>query len=125
MFQGHGGHGSVVAAKLLAQAAAKSGFKAQSFASYGALRRGGKVEGYVRISEKPLLLKCKMYESDYLVLMDEALIEESGGHLGIKENGKILINSTRQKSDYSSLKDYDVFTVDAYGIAKEKGRWMI
>lgn len=121
MFKGHGGHGSVVAAKLLAKAAAKSGFNAQSFASYGALRRGGKVEGYVRISDKPLLLRCKMYESDYLVLMDEALMEESGGHLGIKENGKILINSSRPESDYPSLKDYDVFTVDAYGIAEEKG----
>lgn len=121
MFQGHGGHGSVVAAKLLAQAAAKSGFKAQAFASYGALRRGGNVEGYVRISEMPLLLKCKMYKSDFLVLMDEALIDESGGHLGIKEKGKILINSSRSRGDYSSLKDYEVFTVDAYGIAKEKG----
>jgi pyruvate ferredoxin oxidoreductase gamma subunit len=121
MFQGHGGHGSVVAAKLLAQAAAKSGFNAQSFASYGALRRGGKVEGYVRISDKPLLLRCKMYESDYLVLMDEALIKEAGGHLGIKENGKILLNSSRPESDYPALKDYDLFTVDAYGIAKERG----
>ncbi len=45
MFKGEGGHGSVVAAKLLAQAAAESRFQAQSFASYGALRRGGKVEG--------------------------------------------------------------------------------
>ena len=121
MFQGHGGHGSVVAAKLLAQAAAKNGFNAQSFASYGALRRGGKVEGYVRISDKPLLLRCKMYESDYLVLMDEALIEEAGEHLGIKENGKILLNSSRPVSDYPALKGYDVFTVDAYGIAKERG----
>ena len=121
MFQGHGGHGSVVAAKLLAQAAAKSGYNAQSFASYGALRRGGKVEGYVRISDKPLLLRCKMYESDYLVLMDEALIEEAGGKLGIKENGKILLNSSRPESDHPALKDYDVFTVDAYGIAKERG----
>ncbi|MBW1801805.1 MAG: 2-oxoacid:acceptor oxidoreductase family protein [Deltaproteobacteria bacterium] len=121
MFQGHGGHGSVVAAKLLAQAAAKSGFHAQSFASYGALRRGGKVEGYVRISDNPLLLRCKMYESDYLVLMDEALIEESGGHLGIKEKGKVLLNTSRPISDYPALKGCDAFTVDAYGIAIEKG----
>ena len=47
--------------------------------------------------------------------------EESGGHLGIKENGKILLNSSRPESAYPALKDYDVFTVDAYGIAKERG----
>jgi Pyruvate/2-oxoacid:ferredoxin oxidoreductase delta subunit len=62
-----------------------------------------------------------MYESDYLILMDEALIEESGGHLGIKENGKILLNASRPESEYPALKGYDVFTVDAYGIAKERG----
>ena len=50
-FIGTGGQGSVVAGKLLANAAAKAGFKTQAFAAYGAQRRGGDVESYVRLSE--------------------------------------------------------------------------
>ena len=50
-FIGTGGHGSVVAAKLLSDAAVKAGYNSQSFSSYGALRRGGKVESYVRLAE--------------------------------------------------------------------------
>jgi len=121
MFQGMGGHGSVVAAKLLAQAAAKSGFQSQSFASYGALRRGGKVEGYVRISDEQIVLRCKMYSPDYLVVMDDALIDDSGTPGGLKENGTILVNTSKTKSAYPSLEKYHVYTVDAYGIAAEKG----
>lgn len=121
MFQGHGGHGSVVAAKLLAQAAAKSGFQSQSFASYGALRRGGKVDGYVRVSEEKLLLRCKMYAADYLVVMDESLFDEQETARSVKENGKVLINSARSAGDFPSLAHGRVFTVDAYRIAGEKG----
>jgi pyruvate ferredoxin oxidoreductase gamma subunit len=121
MFQGHGGHGSVVAAKLLAQAAAKSGYHAQSFASYGALRRGGKVEGYVRISEDKVLLRCKMYRADCLVVMDESLIDEQGTPQALKKEGKILINTARSKTDYPSLSQFNLFTVDAYKIATDKG----
>ena len=121
MFQGHGGHGSVVAAKLLAQAAAKAGFQAQSFASYGALRRGGRVDGYVRISNEKLLLRCKMYRADYLVVMDESLIDAQGTPQAVEEDGKILINSAKSEIHFESQGRLKVFTVDAYGIAGEKG----
>jgi len=120
LFRGQGGHGSVVASKLLAQAAAKNGLHAQSFASYGALRRGGQVEGYVRISEKPIALHCKMYRSDYVVIMDESLIDEKTMPHFLKENGKILINTPSPKA-FASIADLDVLTVDAYRIAAEKG----
>jgi len=121
LFRGRGGHGSVVASKLLAQAAAKNGLHAQSFASYGALRRGGQVEGYVRISEKPIALRCKMCSCDYLVIMDESLIDEKTMPHFLKENGRILVNTPSTKSEFTSLADLDVLTVDAYRIAAEKG----
>jgi pyruvate ferredoxin oxidoreductase gamma subunit len=121
MFQGHGGHGSVVAAKLLAQAAAKSGYQAQSFASYGALRRGGKVEGYVRISEEKVLLRCKMYSADYLVIMDDSLLEDTTTLRAAKEGTIILINTSKVNREDTSLNPFKVFTVDANAIAEEKG----
>lgn len=120
-FHGAGGHGAVVASKIFAEAAARSGFQAQSFASYGALRRGGKVESYVRISDEPVPLRCKMYTPDCLVLMDESFVNDENAVDGLKENGKILINTTKTDEGYPSLQAYQVFTVDAYGIANEKG----
>lgn len=120
-FHGLGGHGAVVAGKFLAEAAAKSGFHAQSFASYGALRRGGKVESYVRISDEPVPLHCKMYRPDCLVLMDESFGNDQDALKGLKEKGKILINTLKTDKEYPSLQGFQVFTVDAYGIASEKG----
>ena len=120
-FHGAGGHGAVVASKFLAEAAARSGFQAQSFASYGALRRGGKVESYVRISDEPVPLRCKMYTPDLLVLMDESFVNDENALDGLQKKGKILINTTKTDEDYPSLQAYQVFTVDANGIANERG----
>ena len=120
-FHGLGGHGAVVAAKFLADAAAKSGYQAQAFASYGALRRGGKVESYVRISEEPIQPHCKMYEPDCVVLMDEGLLDDEQVISGVKDRGKVLINSPKPGKGFPGLGLFDVYTVDAYRIASEKG----
>jgi 2-oxoacid:acceptor oxidoreductase gamma subunit (pyruvate/2-ketoisovalerate family) len=120
-FHGSGGHGAVVAAKLLADAAAKSGYQSQSFASYGALRRGGKVEAYVRISNDRVTVHCKMYEPDYLVIMDEQFVEDKDVMSGLREDGKILINSARPPSAFCALGAHQVATVDAYQIARARG----
>ncbi len=72
---GTGGQGVVVAAKLLADAAAKSGYQSQCFSAYGAERRGGSVESYVRISDQRIVIHSKLYDPEYLIVMDENLIK--------------------------------------------------
>jgi pyruvate ferredoxin oxidoreductase gamma subunit/2-oxoisovalerate ferredoxin oxidoreductase gamma subunit len=118
---GSGGHGAVVAAKLLADAAARSGYQSQAFASYGALRRGGKVEAYVRISDERVLVHCKMYEPDCLVIMEDQFVGDADVMSGLKEGGKILINSSKPASGFDGLDKFEVVTLDAYHIAREKG----
>ena len=120
-FHGLGGHGAVVASKFLADAASRNGNEAQSFASYGALRRGGKVESYVRISNSPVRPHCKMYDPDWVILMDESLTKDNAVLSGLKDHGKVLINSPRPAASFSALSRFCVYTVDAYGIAEEKG----
>ena len=120
-FHGLGGHGAVVASKFLADAASRSGHQAQSFASYGALRRGGKVESYVRISDSPVRPHCKMYQPDWVILMDETLTQDNAVLSGLKDHGKVLINSPRPAASFSALSRFCVYTVDAYGIAEKKG----
>lgn len=120
-FHGLGGHGAVVASKFLAEAAAMSGYCSQSFASYGALRRGGKVESYVRISDSPVQPHCKMYEPDCVVLMDETLVSDECVLSGLKGDGKVLINSPKTGKEFQALKPFEVYTIDAYRIANAKG----
>ena len=120
-FHGLGGHGAVVASKFLADAASMSGNHAQSFAAYGALRRGGKVESYVRISDNPIRPHCKMYNPDWVILMDESLAEDDAVLSGLKDQGEILINSPRPAASFSALSRFCLYTVDAYGIAEDKG----
>jgi len=120
-FIGSGGQGAVIAAKLLAHAAAVAGYKCQSFASYGALRRGGRVDSYVRISESEVLIHCKMYEPDYLVIMDESFVDSTEGLPKVKSGGAILINSNHSPDSFSSLGDLKIVTINADRIAKEQG----
>lgn len=114
---GTGGQGAVIAGKILAEAAAKSGFHVQSFAAYGAERRGGKVESYVRISKTPVLVHSKMYSPDYVVLMNEALTTDSGSIAGLKKGGQVLINSSKPATVFSSIGDFKIDTVDAHRIS--------
>lgn len=121
MIYGRGGQGAVVAAKLLADTAAKSGLQSQSFAAYGAERRGGRVESYVRIAEQPILIHSKVYEPDYIVIMDEGLAQEPSIVSSVNEGQKILINSPKPSEAFSALRNSRIVTIDASHIAREKG----
>ncbi len=121
IFHGTGGQGVVIAAKLLADAAAKSGHQAQSFAAYGGERRGGKVESFLRISEKGITVHSKVYEPDLVIIMNESLAQDPALVSGIKEGGGILINSLEPPESFSSLGKPGIQTIDAYRIATENG----
>ncbi|MBL7225568.1 MAG: 2-oxoacid:acceptor oxidoreductase family protein [Desulfobacteraceae bacterium] len=118
---GTGGQGAVIAAKFLANAATKSGFHAQAFSTYGAQRRGGKVEGYVRFSTKPVVVHSKMYDPDYVIMMDEIFARDPQTLLDLKEGGGLLINSQHGPDTFSSLGNFKIVTVNARRIATKNG----
>jgi 2-oxoacid:acceptor oxidoreductase gamma subunit (pyruvate/2-ketoisovalerate family) len=118
---GIGGQGVVVAAKLLADAAAKSGYRSQCFSAFGVERRGGSVESYVRISDEDIFIHSRLYEPDYVVLMEESLAKNPQMMSGLKEKGGVLINSSKQPEYFSSLGDYRIVTIDGNTIARKQG----
>jgi len=121
-FLGSGGDGVVVAAKILADTAVKSGYESQGFTIYGWERRGGKVESYLRISNSKILLHSKLYDPDYVILMGHRWADDSAAVHGIKDGGGILINSPNYTSDYfPSAKNCNIVTVDAMRISTEQG----
>ena len=73
-FHGRGGQGAVIASKVLASAIYKQGQYAQSFPSFGVERRGAPVAAFTRIDDKPILIRCEIYQPDHLIVLDPTLL---------------------------------------------------
>lgn len=114
---GRGGQGAVVACKLLAEAVFQEGKFCQSFPAFGVERRGAPVAAFTRINDKPIVLRCEIYEPDHLVVLDPTLIGPVNVVAGLKIGGTVLINSDRPPEFFKLPGAFKVVTVDAAGIA--------
>ena len=117
-FHGRGGQGSVTAANLLVAAALKDGNKGvQAFPHFGAERRGAPVRAFARISDEEIHLRSEVYFPDIVIVLDESIIGIVDVLKGLKKDGKILINTTKEPEDFDFSNKYLVATVDATGVA--------
>jgi 2-oxoacid:acceptor oxidoreductase gamma subunit (pyruvate/2-ketoisovalerate family) len=117
-FHGRGGQGAVTAANLLAAAALQDGNKGvQAFPFFGAERRGAPVRAFARISGEEIHLRSEVYNPDIVIVLDESIMDIVDVLKGLKDDGKILINSRRTPTDFEFSKKYHTATVDATGIA--------
>ena len=74
-WHGRGGQGAKTAALLLADVAFKTGKYVQGFPEYGPERMGAPITAYNRISDEPITVHSNIYEPDYVVVVDESLLE--------------------------------------------------
>ena len=117
-FHGRGGQGAVTAANLLAAAALQDGNKGvQAFPLFGAERRGAPVRAFARISGDEIHLRSEIYKPDIVIVLDESIMDIVDVLKGIKNEGKILINTRKKPNDFEFAKKYRVATVDATSIA--------
>lgn len=115
---GRGGQGSVTAANILVAAALKDGNKGvQAFPFFGAERRGAPVKAFARISDEEIHLRSEVYSPDIVIILDESIMEIVDTLKGLKKDGRVLINTTKEPDDFDFSKKYNVATVDATGIA--------
>ena len=121
-WHGRGGQGTKTASLLLADAAFNTGKYIQGFPEYGPERMGAPITAYNRISDKPITIHSNIYEPDYVVVVDDTLLECVDVTAGLKEEGAIVINTTKS-ADYlkSVLKDYKgaIYTIDARKVSME------
>ena len=121
-WHGRGGQGAKTASLLLADAAFNTGKYIQGFPEYGPERMGAPITAYNRISNTPITIHSNIYEPDYVVVVDDTLLESVDVTSGLKETGAIVINTTKS-ADYlkSVLKGYagDIYTIDARKISEE------
>ena len=121
-FHGRGGQGTVIASKILAAALFREGQQVQSFPAFGVERRGAPVTAFLRIDDRPILLRCEITEPDHVVILDPTLLGAVDVTAGLKAGGLVLINSPDRPDAYSRLAErFHVATVDASGIAVEFG----
>ncbi len=121
-WHGRGGQGAKTASLLLADAAFNTGKYIQGFPEYGPERMGAPITAYNRISTDPITIHSNIYEPDYVVVVDDTLLEAVDVTAGLKKTGAIVINTTKD-SEYikSKLKGYEgeIYTVDARKISLE------
>lgn len=121
-WHGRGGQGAKTASLLLADAAFNTGKFIQGFPEYGPERMGAPITAYNRISTKPITIHSNIYEPDYVVVVDDSLLEAVDVTAGLKEDGAIVINTTKDANYIrNNLKGYngDIYTIDARTISME------
>lgn len=119
-WHGRGGQGAKTAALLLADVAFKTGKYVQGFPEYGPERMGAPITAYNRISSEPITVHSNIYEPDYVVVVDESLLESIDVTKGLSKKGAVIINSEHSKEELiPMLHGYEgeVYTVNAKEIS--------
>ncbi len=124
-WHGRGGQGVWSGSAVLALAAIKAGKYAQSFPQFGPERGGAPLEGYNRISDKPIALHCNIYEPDVVIVIDPTLLKDPTKILaGLKGKGHLVVNTEEKPQDLRQKLNVKpsvtVWTVDATTIALEE-----
>lgn len=121
-WHGRGGQGAKTAALLLADVAFKTGRNVQGFPEYGPERMGAPITAYNRISEDVIRVHSNIYTPDFVVVVDETLLDSVDVTAGLKTEGAIIINTPKKREDVvDKLRGYKgrVYTVDARKISVE------
>jgi len=99
MFQirlhGRGGQGVVTAAEMLSIAGFEEGKHAQAFPSFGSERTGAPVVSFCRLDDKEIRRREPILEPDCLIVQDPTLFHALDVFQGLKSDGYVLINSTK------------------------------
>ena len=121
-WHGRGGQGAKTASLLLADAAFNTGKYIQGFPEYGPERMGAPITAYNRISDKPITIHSNIYEPDYVVVVDDTLLESVPVTAGLKKEGAIVINTTKSPEYLKEkLNGYSgsIYTINARKVSEE------
>ena len=118
---GRGGQGGVTCAKILAWVYAETGKSVQTFGDYASERSGAPVQAFVRVADRPITNRNKVYHPDHLLVLDPTLLGVETV-TGLAAGGLLLVNSPEPPEAFADrFGDFRVATVDATAIAREHG----
>ncbi len=121
-WHGRGGQGAKTACLLLADAAFSSGKYVQGFPEYGPERMGAPITAYNRISDERCTVHSNIYEPDYVVVVDETLLDAVDVTRGLRADGAIIVNTAKSPDEVRPLLggfSGKVCTIDARAISEK------
>ena len=111
-----------MACLLLADVAGLEGKFVQGFPEYGPERMGAPITAYNRISNKRCTVHSNIYHPDYVVVVDESLLDSVDVTSGLKEGGALIINTPSSPAEIlHRLRGWKgrVCTIDARRLSEE------
>jgi pyruvate ferredoxin oxidoreductase gamma subunit len=118
-WHGRGGQGAVTAAKILADAAFRSGFAGvTSQPSFGAERRGAPITASSRLAHEPIRVLSQVTEPDIVVVLDDSLVKVAHATAGMKPGGTLIVNTTKDAAELGVGSGVRVVTSDVTGAAE-------
>jgi len=121
-WHGRGGQGAKMACLLLAEVAGQVGKFVQGFPEYGPERMGAPITAYNRISDTRCPVHSNIYTPDYVVVLDETLLESVDVTHGLQDGGAIIVNTPSSGEVIRpKLRGYAgaLYTLDARHLSEE------
>jgi 2-oxoacid:acceptor oxidoreductase gamma subunit (pyruvate/2-ketoisovalerate family) len=120
-FRGRGGQGAVVASEILGKTFFLEGKWPQAFSLFGSERRGAPVFGFLRVDDRPILLKCQIKNPDQVIVFDLSLADEEEVFREVKPGGIVLINTGHDIDYFQKWRSFKIGLVNATAIARAAG----
>ena len=117
---GRGGQGSLVLAQFMAIAALEDGKYSQAFPFLGGggERRGKAIMAFCRLGDRPVRLRSRVNEADYVIVQDATIIKEVDVLEGFKSGGMVLVNTEKPEKELGLKGDFHLFTFSADELAR-------
>lgn len=112
------GQGAITTAAILGEALFHEEKYAYAFPHFGAARMGAPMNAFLRFDAKPIRLRAKVYQPDYLVIVDPTLIEAEKAFQNLKPGAKIVV-AVRDNTKIPQIKGVEIYPLPAEAIANE------
>ena len=120
-WHGRGGQGAITAAKVVAEAAFRSGYGGVVMApTFGTERRGAPVSTSLKISREKIRDLSPILAPDIVVVLDHLILNEVDVTAGLKPGGLLVINSPLSPKDHN-VTDYRVAVANVTKLGIEAG----
>jgi pyruvate ferredoxin oxidoreductase gamma subunit len=112
------GQGAITTAAILGEALFYENKYAYAFPHFGAARMGAPMNAFLRFDDNPIRLRSKVYQPDFIVVIDPTLIESQKCFEGLKKGAKAVV-AVREKTKIPEVEGVQIHTLPAEKIATD------
>lgn len=113
------GQGAITTAAILGQAYFMKGKYPFAFPHFGAARMGAPMNAFLRVDDKPVRLRGRVRNPDFVLIVDSTLMRGFDCYSGMKDGGVALVSEKEGVEFPKPQNKVKVFRVPANDIAQE------